>query len=240
MSPTHLLTVTADRTLRVEILASLDLQSTVLSSADNPEAAATILRSASPDLVVVDARGEIEPVLALLKEPELHREAVVLVVTDGVGGNLRRLLLAGADDGVTAGNIPELAELAAARLTQRAPKRSVSLQLVPLDLGRLQLDFGAQRAFLDGVDLGLSGKELHLLYAIAEQCGTVVTRETLLTKVWAGAMTEDSKTLDVHVSRLRKKLDAVAPGASSLICCLRRAGYLLSTDVTQALAEAVA
>ncbi len=103
------------------------------------------------------------------------------------------------------------------------------LSLPTLVVGALQVDFSAQVAMLGERDLKLSGKELHLLYLLTQNVGNLVTRGAIFHEVWGGDVLDDSKTLDVHVSRLRKKLDE-AGGYGSLLKTIRNRGYLLSSE----------
>lgn len=88
--------------------------------------------------------------------------------------------------------------------------------------GRLAFDQQARRVFLDGAEVPLRPREFDLLTFLAEQPGTVVPRQTIMTAVWGGNRSGSTKTIDVHVSALRRKLgDAVA------IECVRGLGFRL-------------
>jgi DNA-binding response OmpR family regulator len=80
-------------------------------------------------------------------------------------------------------------------------------------VGELTIDRAARRAFIAGTELGLTRKEFDLLDRLARDPGHVVTRETLMSDVWDENWFGSTKTLDVHVSWLRRKLgdDPVAP-----------------------------
>lgn len=77
---------------------------------------------------------------------------------------------------------------------------------VPYRRDGLEIDFGARRVALDGDEVTLSRKEFDLLSALAQQAGEVVTREDLMAKVWDVNWFGSTKTLDVHIRALRKKL----------------------------------
>ena len=70
----------------------------------------------------------------------------------------------------------------------------------------LEIDFGARRVTLAGDEVALSRKEFDLLSALAQNAGEVVTREDLMAKVWDVNWFGSTKTLDVHIRALRKKL----------------------------------
>lgn len=79
-----------------------------------------------------------------------------------------------------------------------------------VDLGRVQVDRAARRVFRDGREVALTPKEFDLLALLAELPGTVFTREQLIEAVWDEHWFGSTRTLDVHVGALRRKLgDAV-------------------------------
>jgi DNA-binding response OmpR family regulator len=74
--------------------------------------------------------------------------------------------------------------------------------------GRLTIDFADVRATCAGVNVKLTNKEFLLLSTLARKRGRVVTRQQLLDQVWGYSYYGDARTLDVHIRRLRQKLDA--------------------------------
>jgi DNA-binding response OmpR family regulator len=94
----------------------------------------------------------------------------------------------------------------------------------PLRLGELEIDVAARRAFLAGDELDLSRKEFDLLVALARRAGTVATREELMAEVWDENWFGSTKTLDVHVGWLRRKL-ADDPAAPRWLHTVRGVGF---------------
>jgi len=80
----------------------------------------------------------------------------------------------------------------------------------PLRVGGLELDPYGHEASLDGAPLDLSRREFDLLHYLAQHAGQVVTRRDLLTHVWRLPYGGADKTVDVHVSWLRRKLGETA------------------------------
>lgn len=74
--------------------------------------------------------------------------------------------------------------------------------------GHLTIDFADVRASCDGAEVKLTNKEFRLLSTLAKKKGRVVTRQQLLDQVWGYSYYGDARTLDVHIRRLRQKLDA--------------------------------
>ena len=76
----------------------------------------------------------------------------------------------------------------------------------PFALGELEIDAAARRARLRGAELDLTKKEFDLLLELARHAGRVVTREDLMSRVWDENWFGSTKTLDVHIGWLRRKL----------------------------------
>ena len=75
------------------------------------------------------------------------------------------------------------------------------------DDGRLRIDFEDVRASCDGQNVRLTHKEFQLLSTLAKKKGRVITRQHLLDQVWGYSYYGDARTLDVHIRRLRQKLE---------------------------------
>lgn len=74
----------------------------------------------------------------------------------------------------------------------------------------LSVDFGQQRAALDSRPLTLTRKEYDLLAMLVQHAGEIVPREALLMRIWGYGADIRTRTLDVHIRRLRKKLGTLA------------------------------
>ena len=99
------------------------------------------------------------------------------------------------------------------RRTAAAPATAPGEEMV--ELGDVRVDRARRSASVAGEALELSRKEFDLLRLLVEQAGTVVTRERLIDEVWDTNWFGSTKTLDVHISALRKKLGD-DPGHASL------------------------
>jgi two-component system, OmpR family, response regulator RegX3 len=97
----------------------------------------------------------------------------------------------------------------------------------PLQVQGLRIDLGARRAWLDGVELDLTRKEFDLLARLARDAGRVVSRESLMSDVWDMNWFGSTKTLDVHVTWLRRKLGD-DPSAPKYIHTVRGVGFRLA------------
>lgn len=93
----------------------------------------------------------------------------------------------------------------------RAVLRRSGMKHVPgpqrLRFGRLEIDEAAREVRVDGTDVGLKPREYALLLALAGNPGIALSRDTLLERVWGYDFDGDERTVDVHVRRLRLKLE---------------------------------
>jgi two-component system response regulator RegX3 len=95
--------------------------------------------------------------------------------------------------------------------------------------GGLEVDSGARRVHLDGRELELSRKEFDLLEALVAAAGRVVTREHLMATVWATEWFGPTRTLDVHVGTLRRKLGD-DPAHPRYIHTIRGVGFRFAAE----------
>jgi DNA-binding response OmpR family regulator len=177
---------------------------TAASLADGRELA----RATRPDLVLLDVMLPDGSGFELLRELRSDSAKVPVIMLTARGDETDRVLglELGADDYVVK---PFSARELVARI--RAVLRRVSAAGAPalpsrLQIGAVDLDASARTATLDGEPLELTRKEFDLLALLMAQAGTVVSRERLIDEVWDVNWFGSTKTLDVHVSGLRKKL----------------------------------
>jgi DNA-binding response OmpR family regulator len=98
-----------------------------------------------------------------------------------------------------------------------------------LTFGELEVDTGARRVRIGGKELDLSRKEFDLLAVLAEAAGRVLTRDHLMTRVWDENWFGPTKTLDVHIGTLRRKLGD-DPAKPRYIHTVRGVGFRFATD----------
>jgi DNA-binding response OmpR family regulator len=108
------------------------------------------------------------------------------------------------------------------RLNDARVERAVTARL--LRIGDLVIDQSARRVTVDGRELTMRPKEFDLLARLARDAGRVVTREQLIDDVWDEHWWGSTKTLDVHVNAVRRKMGERA-GEPSRIATIRGVGY---------------
>jgi two-component system, OmpR family, response regulator MtrA len=93
-----------------------------------------------------------------------------------------------------------------------------------MTLGSLRIDPGAFKVYRDGEEIPLTVTEFRLLYELVRHAGQVLTRDQLLELVWGYTFLGDSRLVDVHIQRLRAKIET-NPAHPQLIATVRGVGY---------------
>ena len=163
------------------------------------------LEAAACDLVLLDLRlPDIDGLDVCRQLRERSRVPIIIVTARGEEADRVVGLELGADDYlVKPYGLRELIARIRA-VTRRAAGTGATGEA--LRVGGLEVDERARRACLDGEELELTPKEFDLLAALARDPGAAITRQRLLADVWQTTWYGSSKTIDVHVAALRKKL----------------------------------
>ncbi|AQA25332.1 response regulator transcription factor [Rhodococcus sp. NPDC055112] len=132
---------------------------------------------------------------------------------------------AGADDYV--GKPFRLAELMA-RVRALMRRRGGS-EDTTIAVGDIRLEPAARRVLVGGSEVILANKEYELLKVLLDRAGEVVSRDVILQEVWGDADLRGSKTLDMHMSWLRRKIGDEGPVAERRIATVRGVGFRLNT-----------
>jgi two-component system response regulator RegX3 len=131
----------------------------------------------------------------------------------------------GADDYVTKPfSMRELVARVRAQIRRSARTGTFSDANEVLRGGRIELDLDAHEARVDGVAVGLRPKEFDLLESLMRRRNRLATRDTLIDEVWGPSYFGDTKTLDVHIKRLRHKLEEDAANPVHIVT-VRGLGY---------------
>ncbi|MDZ7679542.1 MAG: response regulator transcription factor [Acidimicrobiales bacterium] len=191
--------------------------------------ALTMYESVDPDLVLLDLMLPKVSGVDVCREIRKTSKVPIIMVTaksaeiDTVVG-----LEVGADDYVT--KPYRLRELVA---RMRAVLRRAPGDAAPapsgeaLEVGDVSIDPEAHEVTIRGERVGLPLKEFELLNLLVENAGRVLPRETLIDRIWGMDYVGDTKTLDVHIKRLRSKVED-DPANPSRIITIRGLGYKYS------------
>jgi len=205
----QVLIIEDDDRIRPLLMRSLDQRGYAVDSAVTGMEGLQRAIETRPDLVILDlGLPDVDGTQVLTMLRAVSDVPVIVASARDDDPSLVSCLDAGADDYVVK---PYTTAQLEARI--RAVLRRTSGGRTPrqsLVVGGLELDAAARRVTLDGEPVELSPREFDLLRHLAERAGEVVTKKQLLTEVWQQAWGGSDKTVDVHLSWLRKKLGETA------------------------------
>ncbi|MEY4984788.1 MAG: phosphate regulon transcriptional regulatory protein PhoB [Pseudomonadota bacterium] len=210
-----------------EVLAyNLEAEGFDVIQADNGEDALLLVDEDQPDMIILDwmmpKLSGIEVCRRLKMRPETRGIPVIMLSARAEEVDRVRGLETGADDYVVKPySMVELMARARAQIRRVRP----STVGVTLEFGDIRLDPEAHRVYRGEKVLKLGPTEFRLLATFMEKPGRVWSREALLDRVWGRDIYVDTRTVDVHVGRLRKTLCAF--GHEDPIRTVRGAGYAL-------------
>ena len=194
--------------------------------AENGDEAMLLVAEEQPDLIVLDWMlpnvSGIEVCRRVKADPSTRQIPIIMLSARSEEVDRVRGLETGADDYVV--KPYSVVELMARLRTQLRRTRPASMG-ERLSFSDIILDAGEHRVFRGGLPLHLGPTEFRLLSTLMEKPGRVWTREQLLDRVWGRDIYVDTRTIDVHVGRLRKAL--MAQGGDDPLRTVRGAGYSL-------------
>jgi two-component system, OmpR family, response regulator RegX3 len=182
-----------------------------------------------PDLILLDMMLPKMSGLDVCRQIRANSDVPIIMVTaKGEEIDTVVALEVGADDYVT--KPYRLRELVARMraVMRRTPTETradgASLEGAATESGGIRLEPETRRAFVHGQEVHLRRKEFELLRLLLENSGRVLTRDILIDRVWGSDYVGDTKTLDVHIKRLRSQIE-VDPKHPKLITTIRGVGY---------------
>jgi two-component system response regulator RegX3 len=177
----------------------------VIVAGNGAEARAAVRRE-RPDLVLLDVMLPDISGIELCREIRAERDVPVIMVTarDGEVDVVLALELGAADYVAKPYRLREL--VARMRAVLRRRRETIADDQV-VSAGGVRLDLARHEASVDGQPLELSRKEFELLALLMSRTGQVVTRDECIDTLWWGQDLADTRTLDTHVKRIRRKIE---------------------------------
>lgn len=224
-----ILVVDDELTLLNTVQAYLKQEGYTVQTAVNGRDALHIFHTFQPDLIVLDIMLPEIDGLEVLRQLRQESDVYVIMLTarademDKVVG-----LTVGADDYVTKPFSPrELVARIKAALRRMGGGRAVKESLVSC---RIRLDVAGRLAWKDNHPLDLTPIEFDLLYVLMQHHGRALSRDQLIEKVWGFDYYGDDRVVDVHIGRLRKKIED-DPGQPDLIVTVWGSGYRFEDEI---------
>ncbi len=216
-----------DEPAQREVLAyNLEAEGFDVTQADNGEDALLLVDEDPPDMIILDWMmpkvSGIEVCRRLKLRPETRAIPIIILSARAEEVDRVRGLETGADDYVI--KPYSMVELMARARAQIRRVRPSTIGVV-LSFDDIRLDAETHRVYRGEQVVKLGPTEFRLLAAFMEKAGKVWTREQLLDRVWGRDIYVDTRTVDVHVGRLRKAL--AQGGGTDPIRTVRGAGYAL-------------
>jgi two-component system phosphate regulon response regulator PhoB len=225
--PRPMVLLVEDEGAQREVLAyNLEAEGFEVAQAANGEEALEAVAETSPDLILLDWMmphvSGLEVCRRLKLRPETRNIPVIMLSARSEEVDKVRGLETGADDYVVKPySVVELMARLKAHLRRVRPASTG----VALEWGDIRLDPETHRVTRDGQMLKLGPTEFRLLATFLEKPGRVFSRDQLLDRVWGRDIYVDTRTVDVHIGRLRKALMAL--GGADPLRTVRGAGYAL-------------
>jgi two-component system, OmpR family, KDP operon response regulator KdpE len=206
----HLLLIEDDAAIRTNLLRALRERGHAVASSSAAMDGLQAALADRPDLVVLDlGLPDLDGRELLRMLRAVSTVPVIVATARDDEAEIVQVLDAGADDYVVKPFTAAQLDARVRAVLRRGPagERTEPAAIV---VGGLRIDAGARTATLDGADLELTAREFDLLHHLARRAGQVVTKRELLSEVWRVPYGGADKTVDVHLSWLRRKLGETA------------------------------
>lgn len=204
----HLLVIEDDAAIRASMIRALGDLGHAVSSSPTGMAGLQSALDENPDLILLDlGLPDLDghSVLSMLRA--VGQVPVIIVTARDDDPSVVKALDAGADDYIVK---PFTSELLDARIRAVLRRASSSSEPATITLGELSIDPASRQARMGERALDLTRREFDLLYLLASRAGEVVTKREILSEVWRQVYGGGERTVDVHLSWLRRKLGETA------------------------------
>jgi two-component system response regulator RegX3 len=232
-NPPLVLVVDDEQSYRDALTVALEREGFAVETAADGVEALERFDAVQPALVLLDVMLPRVSGVDVCRQIRTRSKVPIIMVTarnaeiDAVVG-----LEVGADDYVTkpyrfrelVARMRSVLRRAAALDEAGESRRESSIDTAPIRIGDVHIDADRHEVEIRGTKVDLPLKEFDLLVALASNAGRVLTRDQLIDEVWGLDYVGDTKTLDVHIKRLRNKVE-VDPARPTSIVTIRGLGY---------------
>ena len=221
---TTILIVEDDPAMTVALRDGFEFEKYTVDMANDGDQGQRMASRGRYDVIILDVMLPKKSGLDVCRELRKSGNNTPIIMLTARGQEIDKVLglKLGADDYITKPfSFMELLARAEAVL-RRAP--SPAPTAAPFQFGDVTVDFKRHEARKAGQPIELSPREFQLLAFFIEHRGEIVTRETLLDAVWGGSSLPFTRTVDMHIAKLRKKIED-NPGDPKFLVTLHRLGY---------------
>jgi two-component system response regulator RegX3 len=213
----------------------LDREGFDVAVARDGQQAVALFAKETFDIVLLDLMLPKMSGLDVCRQIRASSEVPIIIVSaKGEEVDTVLLLEMGADDYVTKPyRLRELVARIRAVLRRRETHEQVLESDDEIKQGPIRMDIDARRCYVNGEEIKLRKKEFALLRLLLENPGRVLTREVLIDRIWGSDYVGDTKTLDVHIKRLRTLIED-NPKNPEHITTVRGVGYRYETTKASA------
>tara|TARA_B100001540_G_scaffold20281_1_gene16757 strand:- start:91 stop:774 length:684 start_codon:yes stop_codon:yes gene_type:complete len=222
----HIFVVEDEKPIQTLLRYNLEKEGFKVSSSENGEEALSLIKEKKPDLILLDWMlpdlSGIKICQYLKHDKKVQDIPIIMLTAKGEEEDKVKGLESGAEDYLTKPfSFPELLARIKAML-RRVKPTAVNEEIIYLDL---KVDRVAMKVYRQNKEVSLGPKEFKLLDFLITQPKRVYSREQLLEQVWGEDINVESRTVDVHITRLRQAINI--DGSKPLIRTVRSAGYSL-------------
>lgn len=223
-----ILVVDDERVMVKGIKFNLENEGYQVETGSDGEEAVDKARTGQFDLIILDLMmPKIDGLQACMRIREFSNVPIIMLTAKGEDTDKIMGFECGADDYITKPfNLLELKARVRALLRRSGAAEQKKAEAV-LTAGHIRLDAAARAAWRDGAPVELTAKEFDLMELLLRNPGRVYSRENLLNVVWGYEYIGDYRTVDVHVRRLREKLE-LDPASPEFIRTKWGVGYYLA------------
>lgn len=179
-------------------------------TASNGNEALDSARLHHPDLIILDImmpkKTGVEVCQILRTQPEFQKTLIIFLTAVSDEAVQIKGLESGADDYVTKPVSPKVLVSRVNALFRRIMQ--VSAENKKITIGNFSIDPSSYLVTIDGREVTLAKKEFELLYLLASKPGRVLLRNEILSQVWGSEVIVGDRTIDVHIRKIRQKLNA--------------------------------